>query len=100
MTKFLEISEGGYVWHVPVHNIADNRSKYYAEKDPDTTYQEEYDYLMGDDSEVVDWYSNNMDFEDIEAFAVLVHVPPPLKKPSTNPVLDVVDFDAPLPPAA
>lgn len=60
----------GAKWAIPVHSIADNRAKYYAEKDPITTYQEEYDYVMRDSYEAKDWFFNNMDWKDVEDLAM------------------------------
>jgi hypothetical protein len=52
----------GRVFQIDVHEIADNRAKYYAKKDKDTTYEEEYEFLVGDDFEVKDWLFNQMDW--------------------------------------
>jgi hypothetical protein len=66
MGKFLYITtENKYVYRVPAEVVADNRAKYYAEKDSDTTYQEEYDYTLSDDYELLDWFSGNMNWEDV-----------------------------------
>lgn len=71
--KVLEIIKGGSKWHVPVEEIAANRAKYYAGRDADTTYQEEFDYTMSSSAETIDWYFNNMDPED--ASIILVEIP-------------------------
>jgi len=63
--KVIAIEKAGYVWHVNLHDVADHRAKYYAEKDKDTTYQAEYDFVMEDDYEGVDWFQNNMNWDDI-----------------------------------
>lgn len=55
----------GAVWGIPLATVADNRATYYAEKDKDTTYQEEYDYVMSDDYEGLDWFLNNMNWVDV-----------------------------------
>ena len=65
MKKVIEILKGGFVWHIDLEYVADNRAKYYAEKDKETTYQDEYDFVMEDDYQGIDWYQNNMDFEDV-----------------------------------
>lgn len=73
----------GAEWAIPIHNIADHRAKYYAEKDPTTTYQEEYDYVISDDHEAIDWFLNNMNWEDIDHVAV----------EQTSPNFDPSDLD-------
>jgi hypothetical protein len=57
--------DGLEVWALPREVVAHNRAKYYAEKDPDTTYQGEFDYVCGDHAEAVDWFRNNMNPEDV-----------------------------------
>lgn len=52
----------GRIYSIPVSVIAANRAKYYAEKDKDTTYDAEYDFVMEDDYEAADWLFNNMDW--------------------------------------
>jgi len=84
MSKFIEITDRGNVWRIPLEVIADNRAKYYAERDSDTTYEEEFKYVMGDGFEGLDWYQNNMDFEDIADKAKQVAVPQPLKFPDPS----------------
>lgn len=81
MKRIIKITDSEYVWHIPLEAIADNRAKYYAERDSDTTYQAEFDYVMSDDYEGIDWYCNNMDFEDVADKAVLVFTPEPLTAP-------------------
>ena len=49
-------------FEIDVHEIADDRAKYYAERDEDTTYEEEYQFLCEDNMEVTDWLFNNMDW--------------------------------------
>jgi len=67
--KKIRITQNGHVWEAPLEVIADHRAKYYAENDKDTTYQQEFDYVMNDDYEGLDWYQNNMDFKDIKSKA-------------------------------
>lgn len=61
----------GETWEVPAHVIADDRGKYYAKKDKDTTYQEEYDFAILDDYEIIDWARNNMNWSDVKTHARL-----------------------------
>lgn len=73
----ITIKQNGHVWRVPLEAVADHRARYYAQRDPDTTYQQEYDYVMEDEYEGLDWFQNNMDFSDIADKATLTaaHIP-------------------------
>lgn len=82
--KVIDINDSGYVWQIPLSVIADLRAKHYAAVDPDTTYQEEFDYVMEDSYEGIDWFKNNMDFDDVKEHAKLVATPEPLKEPRVN----------------
>ena len=82
--KFLKIDDGGFVWHIPLEKIADNRAKYYAERDSDTTYEEEFSYAMEDRHIAIDWFLSNMDYDDVEEFSVLVAKPAEKKAPFVN----------------
>lgn len=63
--KYLKfMMENGEVWGLPVKYIADNRAKYFDGKD--TTYQEEYDFVMENADEASDWFFNNMNPEDVQ----------------------------------
>lgn len=59
------------VWDIPARIVAIDRAKYYAEKDTDTTYDDEYRYAMSKDGEtdLIDWLENNMDWFDVESEA-------------------------------
>ena len=67
--------ENGIEWHIEAEAIAKNRASYYAEKYDDTTYDDEFEYTMGDSYDLSDWYFNNMDFADVKASAKRVRVP-------------------------
>jgi uridine kinase len=82
--KILRIYDSGFVWHVPLSVIAEDRAKYYAKRDRDTTYLDEYNYCMEDHHEALDWFLNNMDFEDVASDATLVATPKPLSAPRIN----------------
>jgi hypothetical protein len=84
MEKFIRIYDSGYVWHVPLEAIAAHRAKYYAARDKDTTYDEEFNFVMDDEHEGIDWFLNNMDYEDVERDARLVATPKPLMRPRMN----------------
>jgi hypothetical protein len=62
----------GEQWALPKEVVAHNRALYYSKKDPDTTYKEEFDYVMRDDYEAIDWFRNNMDPEDVLDQFILV----------------------------
>lgn len=63
MKKVIQIkTDCNRMFNVDASEIAENRSRYYSERDDDTTYQEEYDYIINDDSEMIDWMQNNMDW--------------------------------------
>jgi hypothetical protein len=84
MSKVLRIDDGGYVWEVPAEVIAKNRATYYAERDKDTTYDEEFNFTMGDDFELRDWFFNNMDWSDVKDATKLVATPKPKTEPRLN----------------
>lgn len=70
MAKVIQIKfENGEIYQIPAHIIADHRSKYYAKTDKDTTYKEEYDYVMEDEEELIDWAQNNMNWVDVKEHA-------------------------------
>lgn len=90
MTKVIRIEENGYVWHVPLMFVAENRADYYA-KDPDTTREEEIEYVMGDDFEGIDWFKNNMNFSDAASVANLVQSPEGPVEPSMDAECGIVE---------
>lgn len=59
--------DNGAVWGIPLREIAHHRAEYYATKDPDTTYQEEFDYVMNDEYEGIDWFKSNMFWSEVSA---------------------------------
>lgn len=75
MEKMIQVEDNGYVWRFPLKIVARNRAAYYEQRDEDTTFQEEYDLVMGDEFEGIDWFQNNMDWEDVSDHAVLVMRP-------------------------
>ena len=90
--KVIEINDEGFVWHVPLLAVAEHRARYYAD-DPDTTFDEEVEYVMGDDYEGIDWFANNMDFSDIANVATLVQTPPLKAEPDMNAEKSIIDTD-------
>lgn len=57
--------DSGETWALPKEVVARDRAEYYVKKDPDTTYQQEFDYVMNDSYEAIDWFRNNMNPEDV-----------------------------------
>lgn len=55
----------GSSWGLPLKLVAVNRAKHYAE-DPDTTFEEEFDLVMDNPYEGIDWYQNNCNPEDFK----------------------------------
>lgn len=84
MAKVVRIDDSGFIWDAPAEAIAKHRAEYYAKRDKNTTYDEEFAFAMEDEGELLDWFHNNMDWEDIEADAKFICAPSPLKKPRLN----------------
>ncbi len=47
--------------------IAKHRADYYKDKDG-SDWKEEFDFVMNDDYEGIDWVTNNMNLEDFEGY--------------------------------
>lgn len=66
-TPYITIEfNNGSVYAIPVSAIAEDRADFYTKKNPNTTYQKEYDFVMRDDFEAIDWFQNNMNWCDIK----------------------------------
>jgi hypothetical protein len=99
--KVIEITDSGYVWHIPVEVVADNRAKYYrdieakreqlSDEDATLVYKEEFDFVMKDSYEAIDWFVNNMNFSDVATSAVLVSIPKALTKPGPHAEVSLVE---------
>ena len=61
------------IWEFPASVIAEARAKYYEVKEPGC-YQDEFDYTLGDNYELLDWASNNMDWKDVVNYARLIDI--------------------------
>ncbi|KKN60230.1 hypothetical protein LCGC14_0534290 [marine sediment metagenome] len=74
MTKYLRVTmPDGSTWHVPADLIANDRAHYYATKENgQETYDEEYKFTLEDNTELIDWAINNMNWADVKEFAFLV----------------------------
>jgi hypothetical protein len=67
--------ETGETWALPQAVVAHDRATYYAKKDPETTYKEEFDFTMEDFSIASDWFRNNMDPEEVIDKFILLEKP-------------------------
>ena len=75
--KYLLVTmPNGSKWKVPVHIIAMHRAKYYAEKEHVTLEQSlKFDTIPlfeEDEYEIEDWASNNMNWSDVEKYAIQI----------------------------
>jgi RimJ/RimL family protein N-acetyltransferase len=71
-------AKDGSRWAVAGEVIAHNRASYYAEDDPETTYEAEFEHTITDRYELIDWLGNNMNAEDVVDYAVCVRPARPL----------------------
>ncbi len=62
MKKVMIELEDGRIYSIPVKVIAANRADYYVKNDKDTTWDEEFNFVMSDDDEAIDWLFNNMNW--------------------------------------
>jgi hypothetical protein len=100
MTKYIELTDEGYVWAVKAEVVADNRAKYYVENDKETTYAEEFEFAMSDDDELIDWMTNNMNFEDFGGKLFVVLKPDEPDEPDiANGDYEIKEIDGELVPA-
>lgn len=72
--SFLYIEFDDVTFAVPVSVIAKNKADYYVKKIKNSNWKEEYDFMMNNEYNIVDWASNNMDWEDVAEHAVLIDV--------------------------
>lgn len=84
--KFLVFgSKDGPKYSIPAELIAKDRAKYYSNQlaELPTALQEEFDYAMANDEELIDWAGNNMNLEDFlpeEVCLIIITNPPDIKK--------------------
>ena len=72
--KYLRVTmPDGSKWDVPVMLIVHDRAKYYAETDPETSFDKEVEYGLKDEYEIQDWAANNMDWKDVVLQAQIVN---------------------------
>jgi len=79
--KYITIQfSNGDKFKIPAHIIATDRANYYAQKDVERgdsddyvkSFTSEFEYTMNENSELKDWFYNNMDWVDVEAHAELM----------------------------
>ena len=68
--KLIIIDFPDRIVYVDKSKIADIEAKRRNAIDGTDEYQEEFDYLMEDDYEVIDYMVNSMDWKDIEPFVI------------------------------
>jgi len=74
MEKIIKFETETWIYKLDLKYVVDNRATYYANREhwEEKTeewrkkYKEEYDYVMEDDYEWIDWLLNNTDPEDFE----------------------------------
>jgi len=81
MTKYVKVKfPNGDEFKIPANVIAESRATYYANHDAgsqdsypaewDKVYNDEITIAMEDDYELTDWLWNNMDWGDVEEYAI------------------------------
>lgn len=81
--KFLYVKFSDATYRIPAEVIADSRAAYFATHDTSETtphdapewqriYAEELEFTLGDEYELADWASNNMNWSDVSGCAVRV----------------------------
>lgn len=90
--KYLTITENGYVYAVPAEVIAKDRANWYKDEE-DNSFEEEFKYTMENNFEISEWFSNNMNWEDVSEFAVLIETPEYEEPSAGMSETDVVDFE-------
>jgi len=76
--KILVKFSDGKTYAIPAEFVANARAKYYADKDVlknggifAEIFQQEFEYTMKNDDELLDWLENNMNWEDVKEVAEL-----------------------------
>lgn len=74
-TKFINIKfENGKVYQIPAFIVADKQAYYYEHIG--NPYDSEFNSVMNNDSGLIYWLYNNMDWSDIEKYAKLISSEP------------------------
>ena len=73
MTKQIQITmPDGSIWGVPAELVAQDRADYYGDKEGEEMRKEEYANTLADNSELLDWAANNMNWNDVAHAAILI----------------------------
>lgn len=65
--KYIKVTfSDNRTYHIPAEVVAKNRAEHYK----DDGYDEEFEYAMNNDRELLDWAVDNMNWSDVEPFAV------------------------------
>ena len=58
------------IWRIPALFIAEDRAKYYVEHDGDPSiFDDEVEFALTDEYELVDWANNNMNWSEVVSVA-------------------------------
>ena len=72
---YVTVMPDGSEWGVPLSVIAENKARYYMSIDEvsfEESLEETYKVFEEFESEIADWASNNMDWSEVSAFAILL----------------------------
>lgn len=56
----------GRRFRIPAEVIAKHRANYYANREEDTEFADELEYGLSDEYVLIDWASNNMNWDDVK----------------------------------
>jgi hypothetical protein len=80
--KYIRVTmPDGSDWQVPASLVAEPRARYYAEHDTGQTEGEDFEVAFRTEvrnvvaADLIDWAQNNMNWEDVQANAVMVLTP-------------------------
>lgn len=82
--KHIEITfPNGEVWRIPAQVVAEDRARYFSEldfkrghaADKELAFQAELRFALRHNDELVDYLQNNMDWTDVQVYAVRVFSP-------------------------
>jgi len=76
VNKFLHVKMRNGWWKIPAHLIAESRATYYAGREGQQAYFDEYEITMNDDFEILDWAANNMNWSNVAPYAIFVGIEP------------------------
>jgi len=85
------------VWEIPARIVALHKATYYADKansgERNVVFAKEFEFMLEDDDEIIDWLQNNMDWSDIksEAHKVTDNVDVDYEDDFCNREMEVVD---------